>query len=140
YEVKGDELRVCGDAVDTAQEKDVEARRPKEFDSNKGLLLVFKRENPRGPEKEQPAPAKRETTPGVDPWVPLFNGKDLTGWFVEGGEPQAWQVERGELLVDGTKSSRRYNWLLTEKKYSDFLLRFEYQLSEKGTSGVALWA
>jgi uncharacterized protein (TIGR03067 family) len=44
YEVKGNELRVCGDGVDTATEKDPEARRPKEFDSNKGLLLVFKRE------------------------------------------------------------------------------------------------
>src|SRR5262249_22013641 len=44
YEVKGDELRVCGDGVDTAMEKNPEARRPREFDSNKGLLLVFKRE------------------------------------------------------------------------------------------------
>ena len=44
YEVKGDELRVCGDGVDTATEKNREARRPKQFDSKEGLLLVFKRE------------------------------------------------------------------------------------------------
>jgi uncharacterized protein (TIGR03067 family) len=44
YEVKGDELWVCGDGVDTATEKNPEARRPKKFDSNVGLLLVFKRE------------------------------------------------------------------------------------------------
>jgi uncharacterized protein (TIGR03067 family) len=44
YEVKGDELRVCGDGVDTATEKNPEARRPKQFDSKEGLLLVFKRE------------------------------------------------------------------------------------------------
>lgn len=43
YEVKGDELRICGDGVDTATEKNPEARRPKKFDSKKGLLLVFKR-------------------------------------------------------------------------------------------------
>jgi uncharacterized protein (TIGR03067 family) len=43
YEVKGGELRVCGDAVDTATEKKPEARRPKKFDSKQGLLLVFKR-------------------------------------------------------------------------------------------------
>ena len=30
--------------LDTATEKNPEGRRPKEFDSNKGLLLVFKRE------------------------------------------------------------------------------------------------
>ena len=44
YEVKGDELRVCGDGVDTATEKNPEARRPKKIDSKEGLLLVFKRE------------------------------------------------------------------------------------------------
>lgn len=44
YEVKGDELRVCGDGVDTATEKNPEARRPKKFDSKQGLLLVLKRE------------------------------------------------------------------------------------------------
>jgi uncharacterized protein (TIGR03067 family) len=44
YEVNGDELRVCGDGVDSAMEKKPEGRRPKEFDSSKGLLIVFKRE------------------------------------------------------------------------------------------------
>jgi uncharacterized protein (TIGR03067 family) len=44
YEVEGDELRVCGDGVDPADEKNPEARRPKEFDSKKGLLLIFKRQ------------------------------------------------------------------------------------------------
>jgi uncharacterized protein (TIGR03067 family) len=44
YEVNGDELRVCGEGVDTAQEKNPEGRRPKAFDSNEGLLIVFKRE------------------------------------------------------------------------------------------------
>jgi uncharacterized protein (TIGR03067 family) len=44
FEIEEDELRVCGDGVDTAQEKKPEGRRPKEFDSNKGLLIVFKRE------------------------------------------------------------------------------------------------
>jgi hypothetical protein len=32
------------DGVDTAMEKNPEALRPKEFDSNKGLSLVFKRD------------------------------------------------------------------------------------------------
>ena len=44
YDVKGDELRVCGDGVDTGTEKNPEARRPKKVDSKEGLLLVFKRE------------------------------------------------------------------------------------------------
>jgi uncharacterized protein (TIGR03067 family) len=44
YEVVGGELRVCGDGVDTAQEKNPEGRRPREFSSNKGLLIVLQRE------------------------------------------------------------------------------------------------
>src|SRR5579883_583076 len=43
YEVNGDELRVCGDGVETTTEKNPEGRRPKKFDSNLGLLIVFKR-------------------------------------------------------------------------------------------------
>jgi uncharacterized protein (TIGR03067 family) len=43
YEVRGDRLLVCGDAVDPADEKNPEGRRPKKFDSKQGLLLVFKR-------------------------------------------------------------------------------------------------
>jgi uncharacterized protein (TIGR03067 family) len=41
YEVKGNRLRVCGDAVDTSGEKNPEGRRPKQFDSSKGLLMEF---------------------------------------------------------------------------------------------------
>lgn len=29
-------------------------------------------------------------------WVPLFNGKDLTGWKVVG--PERWTVENGTIL------------------------------------------
>jgi uncharacterized protein (TIGR03067 family) len=43
YELDGDEFRVCGDGVDTATEKNPDGRRPKVFDSNKGVLIVFKR-------------------------------------------------------------------------------------------------
>ncbi len=43
YDLNGDELRVCGAAVQTETEKNPEATRPKQFDSKKGLLLVFKR-------------------------------------------------------------------------------------------------
>jgi len=44
YELDGDEFRICGDGVDIATEKNPEGRRPKEFDSKKGLLIVLMRE------------------------------------------------------------------------------------------------
>jgi uncharacterized protein (TIGR03067 family) len=44
YEVVGDELRVCAQAVETAKLKEREEERPKAFDSKQGVLLIFKRE------------------------------------------------------------------------------------------------
>jgi uncharacterized protein (TIGR03067 family) len=47
YEVKGDELRVCGDGVHKDTKENPESRRPKEFSTKTGtfrLFFVFKRE------------------------------------------------------------------------------------------------
>jgi hypothetical protein len=65
----------------------------------------------------------------------LFNGKDLTGWKVnKGGNPKVWGAEKGLLYVQGSGGG----WLMTEKEYSDFELRLEFKMPEKGNSGVAL--
>jgi hypothetical protein len=65
----------------------------------------------------------------------LFNGKDLTGWKVnEGGKLSLWGAENGILYVNGGGGG----WLMTEKEYSDFELRLEFKIPEKGNSGVAL--
>lgn len=63
----------------------------------------------------------------------LFNGKDLAGW--EGAEQDAaacWAVEDGLLVCDGKKGP----WLRSANEYGDFNLRFEYQVSTGGNSGV----
>jgi hypothetical protein len=65
----------------------------------------------------------------------LFNGRDLTGWKVnEGGNLKVWGAEDGILYVKGGGGA----WLMTEKEYSDFELRLEFKIPEKGNSGVAL--
>src|SRR5712692_11317387 len=65
----------------------------------------------------------------------LFNGKDLSGWKVnEGGKMDVWGAEKGLLYVQGGGGG----WLMTEKEYSDFELRLEFKMPEKGNSGVAL--
>ncbi|MCS7168659.1 MAG: DUF1080 domain-containing protein [Gemmatales bacterium] len=69
-------------------------------------------------------------------WVSLFNGKDLTGWKVFAGKPEVWGVEDGILYCKGGGGG----WLMTEKQYSDFELRFEFRLPKMGNSGVALRA
>lgn len=65
--------------------------------------------------------------------MPLFNGKDLTGWE---GDPFLWRVEDGMLI--GRSPGIAYNdFLATVREYSDFILRFEIQLLDNmGNSGV----
>jgi hypothetical protein len=63
----------------------------------------------------------------------LFNGKDMSGW--EGaGEPaeKCWQVRDGLLLCSGAPGP----WLRSRDEFADFNLRFEYQVSANGNSGV----
>jgi uncharacterized protein (TIGR03067 family) len=44
YELKADELKVCSQVVETARLKERERERPKAFDSEQGILVIFKRE------------------------------------------------------------------------------------------------
>lgn len=65
----------------------------------------------------------------------LFNGTDLTGW--EGGGEDAalcWKVETEsrQLVCTGAKGP----WLKSAAEYGNFDLRFEYQVSGGGNSGV----
>ncbi len=86
-------------------------------------------------------PADAPPRPAAAPapaFVPLFNGKDLSGWSADPGDPRSWRVERGELVSVGGAGNNR--WLLTEKDYSDFLLRLEFQVTAGANSGVAFRA
>ncbi len=67
-------------------------------------------------------------------FTPLFNGKDLTGWKAT-GKADAWAAEGGAIVC----KSGGGGYLLTEKEYGDFELRFAYRWSkEGGNSGVGL--
>ncbi len=65
----------------------------------------------------------------------LFNGKDLTGWKAT-GNMKVWGVDNGVIYVSGQGGG----WLLTDKEFGDFELRFEYKMSKHSNSGVALRA
>jgi hypothetical protein len=70
-------------------------------------------------------------------FVPLFNGKDLTGWKTTGN----WLVEPdGSVSLhprEGEKGWQRYDaYLSTEKQYADFTLDLEFKINAKGNSGV----
>jgi hypothetical protein len=67
-------------------------------------------------------------------WIPLFNGKDLSGWKNNGAEK--WVVENGEIVGESTVG--KYGYLTTEKTYRDFLLRVRFKCDGEGNYGVFL--
>jgi hypothetical protein len=69
-------------------------------------------------------------------WVPLFNGKDLSGWKNNGDEK--WVVENGTILCEST--ANKYGYLTTDKTYKDFNLRLKFKGEAAGNSGVFVHA
>ncbi len=64
-------------------------------------------------------------------WVPLFNGKDLTGWKTFPKGPGKWKVEDGVLIGSGPASH-----LFSERgDYENFHFRVEAKINDKGNSG-----
>ena len=65
--------------------------------------------------------------------VALFNGKDLTGWKINGTEK--WYVDKGELISE-SRPDKQYGYLTTEKKYKNFILSVTFKQEANGNSGV----
>src|SRR5258708_1614248 len=82
------------------------------------------------------APATKPTTSTA--WRPLFNGKDLIGWKVEG--KAHWRVEDGVILGTQDGDARLGGLLATTDKFRDFELELEFMIDEHGkyNSGVYL--
>src|SRR5687768_6975246 len=69
-------------------------------------------------------------------FVPLFDGKSLSGWVVK-GEPGKEPPQGEWEIKDGVLAARPgHSWLSTEKMYGDFTLRLEWRVPENGNSGV----
>jgi formylglycine-generating enzyme required for sulfatase activity/serine/threonine protein kinase len=98
-----------------------ESDRPTGFKSKKGtglLAMVCKRPS--------------ETEPG---WVPLFNGKDLSGWRQHKSYEGDWNVIDGQLVCSKADNA----WLFSDRVFTNFELRVEYKV-ERGSAGVTLRA
>jgi len=72
-----------------------------------------------------------------EPWQPLFNGKDLSGWRGVLGPTDNWKVDRGVLICTGEEGSK---WIATEQTFDDFELELEFKVSPGGNSGVFIRA
>ena len=76
-----------------------------------------------------------QNDPAKEEWQPMFNGKDLSGWKIRGGE--ATYAVDGDMVVGSSKG--RYNtFLSTEKDYGDFILELELLVDPSMNSGIQI--
>jgi hypothetical protein len=73
----------------------------------------------------------------ADPgFTSLFDGQTLNGWRYVGQKSDSYFVEKG-LLV--TSNNARGN-LFTEAEYANFVLRFDFKLTEGANNGIGIRA
>ena len=67
--------------------------------------------------------------PRVGAWIPLFNGKDTSGWATAGDPKAIWTGEGGTVVGETAEASA--GRLLSERtNYGNFRLRMDTQLAE----------
>jgi hypothetical protein len=70
--------------------------------------------------------------------IPLFNGKDTTGWVshLKGDAPadQTWSVKDGLLVCTGAPAG----FLRTEKVYEQYKFTVEWRFTKPGNTGVVV--
>jgi hypothetical protein len=76
---------------------------------------------------------KAKSAPSWGEPIPLFNGKDLTGWKMQGTGTTKWIVENGDLVSPGNGPE-----LINDSKYRDFKLHVEFNCRPTSNSGVYL--
>ncbi len=74
----------------------------------------------------------RELNVPPEGFIALFNGKDFTGWRLDGQGKQVWSIENGILKGSG----QGHDDLFTEKEFRDFVLMLEYRMPEPSDSGI----
>ena len=74
-----------------------------------------------------------QTEPG---FVSLFDGKSLEGWTLHGRSGAGYGVTNGVIYCARGGGGN----LLTEKEFSDFILRLQYKLEPGGNNGVGIRA
>jgi len=83
-------------------------------------------------EEKRPANAATSETG----FVPIFNGKDLTGWVYGSSVGRGYGVRDGAIYCTPTDGGN----LFTEKQYANFILRFEFKLTAGANNGIGIRA
>src|SRR6266446_483899 len=73
-------------------------------------------------------------------FVPLFNGKDITGWKLRRpAGNNSWTVEAG-VLKNTVNTGEHGTDLVTDKKFWNFTVRYEFMVPDNSNSGFYLVA
>jgi hypothetical protein len=69
---------------------------------------------------------------------PLFNGKNLDGWKLRRPDgTQSWSVKDG-VLVNDVSAGKHGTDLVSEEKFRDFTVRYEFKVAKGANSGFYL--
>jgi hypothetical protein len=103
------------------------------------LLLVF--------QTSYALAADEPTAASKDGWIEMFNGKDLTGWVVEGTKEFAakdakkedpktpvWTVKDGNISCAGNG----FGFLRYDREVTDFVYHVEFNMSKGCNSGIGI--
>ncbi len=81
------------------------------------------------PPTDQTAAGSAETG-----YVSVFNGENLDGWQLRRAQRKGYVVDKGLLVCPADSGG----YLFTDRQYGDFVLRFEFRMTEGANSGVAI--
>jgi hypothetical protein len=76
------------------------------------------------------------TAPADETFVPLFNGKDLTGWTAAKENPDSFSVRDGVLVVKGGRSHLFYTGDVHGATFKNFELKLKVLTTPGSNSGV----
>ncbi|HEV8002331.1 MAG TPA: SUMF1/EgtB/PvdO family nonheme iron enzyme, partial [Planctomycetaceae bacterium] len=93
------------------------------------------------PTPVEPTASRTDPVASADGFVPLFNGRDPTGWKTDRSQPGNWRVEKGVLIGSGAVKGQPYiserSHLYTERgDFKNFHLRVEARINDGGNSGL----
>lgn len=87
-------------------------------------------------ESKETAQSAASPTEEKEQWKDLFNGKDLTGWEVLGGDAN-FSVEDG-MIVGLTEKGLPNCFLATKETYADFILEANFKIDSFINSGIQI--
>lgn len=86
-----------------------------------------------------PATSEEKKVSADPTFVPLFNGKDLTGWVNVNCAPSTFFVKNNEIITNGKPTG----FLRTARQYENFIAEFDWMhvnTKDVGNSGFFVWA